>query len=110
MLELPIKRQWFDMIRNGEKKVEYREIKEYWSTRFTKESMLDAFYKNKTIDYKPTGERVWVLFKNGYGSDCPRFKALVSLSIGTGKPEWGAVEGVKYYRLFIHKIEEVRGC
>lgn len=107
MLELPIKRKWFNMILQGEKKVEYREIKEYWATRFTRESMLEAFYKDHEVIYKPTGERVWVLFKNGYGSDCPRFKALVSLSIGTGEPKWGAVEGVKYYRLYIHRIEQI---
>ena len=29
MLTLPIKRMWFDMIPSGEKKEEYREIKEY---------------------------------------------------------------------------------
>lgn len=29
MLTLPIKKKWFDMIRNDEKKEEYREIKLY---------------------------------------------------------------------------------
>jgi len=30
MLTLPIKKKWFDMIASGEKKEEYREIKEYY--------------------------------------------------------------------------------
>ena len=34
MLMLPIKKKWFDMIKNGEKKEEYREIKPYWKSRF----------------------------------------------------------------------------
>ena len=34
MLILPIKRKWFDMIKSGEKKEEYREIKPYWTKRF----------------------------------------------------------------------------
>lgn len=34
MLILPIKKKWFDMILSGEKKEEYRDIKEYYETRF----------------------------------------------------------------------------
>lgn len=34
MLTLPIQRKWFDMILSGEKKEEYRDIKEYYETRF----------------------------------------------------------------------------
>ena len=32
MLHLTLKKQWFDIIANGEKKEEYRECKEYWSS------------------------------------------------------------------------------
>ena len=35
MLTLPIKKKWFDMILFGEKKEEYREIKPYWTKRFS---------------------------------------------------------------------------
>lgn len=31
---LPIKKKWFDMILSGEKKEEYREIKDYYFSRF----------------------------------------------------------------------------
>lgn len=34
MLTLPIKKKWFDMIKSGEKKEEYREIKPYYASRF----------------------------------------------------------------------------
>ena len=33
VLVLPIKRKWFDMIKSGEKKEEYREIKPYYDNR-----------------------------------------------------------------------------
>ena len=36
MLILPIKKQWFDMILTGEKREEYREIKPYYTQRFSK--------------------------------------------------------------------------
>ena len=36
MLTLPIKKKWFDMIKSGEKKEEYREIKPYYDIRFAK--------------------------------------------------------------------------
>ena len=36
MLILPIKKKWFDMIKLGEKKEEYREIKPYWTKRLLK--------------------------------------------------------------------------
>ncbi len=93
------------MIRSGEKKVEYREIKEYWSARFVHEDLAECYYRNGDVIYKPTGAKAWVEFKNGYGAAAPRIKALVSLSVGQGRTDWGAAEGVDYYRLFIHEIE-----
>ena len=33
MLTLPIKKKWFDMIKSGEKKEEYREITPYYNSR-----------------------------------------------------------------------------
>lgn len=34
ILELPLKKEWYDMIESGEKREEYREIKPHWSKRF----------------------------------------------------------------------------
>ena len=36
MLIFPLKKQWYDKIKSGEKKIEYREVKPYWSGRFYK--------------------------------------------------------------------------
>lgn len=54
ILDLVLKRHWYDLIKSGEKRCEWREIKEYWTRRlfarpythvrfrrgYTRESML----------------------------------------------------------------------
>ena len=42
MLIFPLKRQWYDKIKSGEKTIEYREIKPYWTSRFI------SFYRDNT--------------------------------------------------------------
>ena len=49
MLTLPIKKKWFDMIKSGEKKEEYREIKPYWTKRF--ENNLNEVVLNRNYRY-----------------------------------------------------------
>ena len=53
MLTLPIKKKWFDMIKSGEKKEEYREIKPYYDSRFL-----------KSIEDKRPHTNI-ILFRNG---------------------------------------------
>lgn len=101
LLILPIKGKWFHMILKRIKGDEYREIKDYWTTRFKKIGLLDE-------DGKPTGREKDVIFQNGYGKNVPRFTAKVTLSIGTGKEEWGAEPGVEYYVLHVLDIKDVR--
>lgn len=54
ILTLTIKKKWFDLIKSGEKKIEYRSYKPYWIKR-----IVDKEYD--VID-----------FRNGYRSDSPR--------------------------------------
>ena len=37
MLTFPLKKQWYEKIKSGEKTVEYREVKPYWTSRFYNE-------------------------------------------------------------------------
>lgn len=37
MLIFPLKKEWYEKIKSGEKTVEYREVKPYWIKRFQKE-------------------------------------------------------------------------
>ena len=97
MLVLPIKKKWFDMIRSGEKKEEYREIKPYWTSRL--ERFLSIIKPNCSINATFN-----VILKNGYKKDSPQLECSCKLRVGQGKEEWGAEPGKEYYIL---KIQEV---
>lgn len=43
MLIFPLKKQWYEKIKSGEKTIEYREAKGYWSTR-----LINAYLENCT--------------------------------------------------------------
>lgn len=98
MLTLPIKKKWFDMIKSGEKKEEYREIKPYYDSRFFNE-------------YKKNNHNLCfhVIFRNGYSKNSPSIKCYISLYKDlTGRPEWGAEPNKLYYVLKILSVEEVK--
>ena len=88
-LNLTLTKKWFDMIANGVKKEEYREIKPYWIKR------LQCTKKKYSK----------ILFSNGYGENVPsvlvEFKELRS---GLGIVEWGAQEGKEVYILMLGAI------
>lgn len=60
ILHLTLKKKWFDLIKSGEKKFEYREIKPYWTKRLCSKSPPNKF------DY--------IIFTNGYRKDSPKIK------------------------------------
>lgn len=92
VLVLPLKKQWFDMIKSGEKKEEYREINDYWNKRLTYNiDELGPFLKHYdkiefTLGYprKDDKEKRMIF-------DCPKIR------FGDGKPEWGAEPGKLYF-------------
>lgn len=107
MLVLPIKKKWFDMIKKGEKKEEYREIKPYYDSRigyalchapfkWCTQKYIDDCMKNRTIE---------VLFRNGYSYEDPTIYCVCKVRVDYGKKEWGAEEGTQYYVLEILKKE-----
>ena len=109
MLTLPIKKKWFDMILNGTKKEEYREIKPYYDSRLL--TLFGAIIVDgKLLQGKAVPEEIRraevqpVIFRNGYGRNCPEFLANCTLEIKEGRQEWGAEPGVKYYTLQIQEI------
>lgn len=88
VLILPIKKKWFDMIASGEKQEEYRDIKPYYTARFSK------LFKNP-------GDKAIIIFRNGYSIQSPIIEAECTLKKGHGKPEWGAEPDTDYYILSI---------
>ena len=122
MLILPIKKKWFDMILSGEKKEEYRDIKEYYETRFQNlfgaltVHSVSAFSDNEEYTLLQ-GEFVIkqirkdsiqeIIFRNGYSKDSKAIKARCRLRTGKGRPEWGAEPDKQYYILEILNVEKM---
>lgn len=87
VLHLSVSKQWFDMLVSGEKKEEYREIKDYWRKRFI--NTIDAFMGDKLLHLPQFVPYTHVLFINGYGNDKPRVeKEIESITIGKPKKGW----------------------
>lgn len=85
------------MILTGEKREEYREIKPYYTQRFSK-----VFHM---VDGIPVGQHEeQVRFANGYGWKVPAFIADCCLEKRGGRAEWGAEPGKEYYVLVVKKI------
>lgn len=110
VLILPMKGKWFWMILDRIKPEEYREMKPYWEKRFLN-------YFGQVWDFDSEEPRVvWskqkktIVFRNGYGSDKPEFRAECTIEEGYGKEEWGAVPGEKYYVLKVHRIFGEKNC
>ena len=103
MLILTLQKKWFDMIRLGEKKEEYREIKPYYTSRFCNVVLHNGgCFEKIGKEHLPLGT---VKFRNGYAANAKSFLADCVLTMGTGKEEWGAETGRSYYVL---KIANVR--
>lgn len=122
MLTLPIQKKWYDMILSGEKKEEYREIKEYYETRFQNLFGAVTIYPSSIFSDRSEyellqGEAVpeeikkdgiqEIIFRNGYSKDSKAIKARCRLRIGKGRPEWGASPDKQYYILEILDKEEL---
>ena len=94
ILSLPLKKGWYNMIESGIKTEEYREIKPYWIKRLC--NYADTLWQCADCDgllmcsacftpYKYTHVR----FRYGY-TKRTMLREIESISIGYGKPEWGA--------------------
>jgi len=86
VLRLTLKKKWFDMIKAGIKKEEYREVKRYWIQRLCDEVEYETNYGNWEGVFK---KFTHVEFKNGYSKDAPTMLVeFKGLRIGEAKPEW----------------------
>lgn len=90
-LTLPLKKKWFDMIKSGEKKEEYRERKDYWFNRFYHSMNPDG----TSCKYDR------LVFTLGYPKSDDTERRLEfknpKIRIGTGRTEWGAEPGKQYF-------------
>lgn len=110
------------MILSGEKKEEYREIKEYYETRFQNLFGAITVYPSSIFSDRSEyellqGEAVpeeirkdsieEIIFRNGYSKNSKSVKARCRLRIGKGRPEWGAEPDKQYYILEIVSVKEI---
>jgi len=122
ILHLNLKKKWYDMIISGEKKEEYRTISEYWVSRFFYfkseieeldeltynlsklicHKNYDQLFKYFDIEFKNINI---IRFSNGYRKDRPQFDIECrGITVGHGKPEWGAEPNENYFILKLEKI------
>ena len=94
-LHLNVKRKWYNMLLDGVKKEEYREIKPFWSRIFE-----GGKIKIKGKYYHP--KDVVICFSNGYAKNRPQTRFYCEgLRVKTGKKEWGAEPNKQYYTLAV---------
>ena len=124
VLNLTLKKKWFDMIASGEKTEEYREVKDYWARRmvfFFEEMEWDVLEEMVSDMRKPYRRHNGpedllqyfgvkfrkfdaICFRNGYGATVPQVTVECNgVSLSKGKPEWGAEPGKFYFTLRLGK-------
>lgn len=118
ILYLPLKKKWFEMIKSGIKKEEYREISMYYAARFLEKEYYEKLKEKLTENGKNDvvvslldieSESCGVVFRRydkivltlGYPKADDKERHIEFddpvITIGKGKPEWGAVEGKCYF-------------
>jgi len=70
ILHLTLKKKWFDLIKEGKKKEEYREIKPYWEKRLCEKIEIGTGDNVGRIRYIPK-KFDEIHFRNGYKPDSP---------------------------------------
>jgi len=108
-LQLSLKRKWFEMTKAGIKTEDYREINEYWFSRFMMGKLEEGFTLEQ---FKNHSEMVGMMrlyrksFKInrmtlGYPKSTDTEKIIefehAGIEIRTGNPEWGAEPNKLYF-------------
>ena len=117
-LQLSLKKQWFEMTRDGIKTEDYRELNEYWAKRLifrydkvkdcykiTNEEMLHIVltFSRKTFGFQPFGFKPFdkTILTLGYPSKTDTSRIIqfehLGIEISTGREEWGAEPGKLYF-------------
>jgi len=101
ILNLTLKKEFFDLIISGEKREEYRVIKPFWRTRLEDPPEAPLVFNPKEFDV--------IKFVNGYGNDKPTMLVeCKGIKLGDSRPEWcGGVEGF-FYVLELGEILETK--
>ncbi len=101
ILDMPVKAKWYDMQECGEKPEEYREITPYWCKRFLG---YDSPVFSQRYGYSSCNRKGYthVRFRYGYTKRTFTHK-IYTITIGYGKPEWGAPTDRQVFIIKHHK-------
>lgn len=96
-LTLPLKREWFEMIRSGFKTEEYRDLNDFWAKRLAENPVITKDYimpgKPKKFDS--------VVFTCGYPKKTDTSRRIEfrnpKIEVRCGQEEWGAEHGKAYF-------------
>lgn len=103
ILELPLQKEWYNMIESGEKREEYREIKPHWSKRIVG---VDKPLFSHRYDYQHANVKGYthVRFRYGYTKRTMLYK-IDEITIGRGNPNLGAPTDKDVFIIKFHKYE-----
>lgn len=109
VLYLSLKKEWFDMIKSGEKKEEYREITPYWIKRLT--GLDSNIYEISTLIMTgkpvPMKQYTHVHFTLGYPKKDDYDKHMIfeikSICVRDGNEKWGATPNKNYFVIELGK-------
>ena len=114
ILQLTLKKEWYQKIECGEKKEEYREIKPYWAKRFVSVWTYEGrkkglFPESKDIfmsgfDIERLQKYDAIIFLNGYGDVPTMVVEHKGLKVKQGNERWGA-EAKQFY--FTHELGNI---
>ncbi len=110
ILHLPLKKEWYNAIENGDKREEYRERTAYWFQRLMQWAdgkPISKISAERIMEY-PMGAFEWGPQFKDYGAVCfsygyTRRRMLwecKGIDFGQGRPEWGAPD----HETFIIKL------
>ena len=100
---LNLKKKWFDMILSGEKKEEYRDIKELYIGKFISHTIIKDWDDKNGI---PVYNKIdTIIFLNGMKKQTPTMVVeCLGISKGKGKTHWGAEPHEQYFVIKLGNI------
>lgn len=103
VLHLHVDYKWYDMVKDGIKKEEYRLDTPYWVKRLTqlKVGLLYFSHRNKYEEI-PFKHYDAVMYYRGYSKDTMLLKCD-GISLGVGVKDWGAPDGKDVFKIKLGK-------
>ena len=108
MLIFPLKKEWYEKIKSGEKTIEYREVKPYWETRLWHTNCLP--FKKIPYEYEKVKEFAWPIecfFQCGYNPKKRLSAFITKIEIVDGKDTDLHIDK-PVYAIHLKGIEEIK--